>query len=259
MFNKERLQPLLTVDYSIQEHRRKITELEAKQRVFECTFRNLTQMKSELNFLTREAEARDEQIQNFLSAFIPEFRSNPRHKVEPKYEISKRWDEKILNGPSTPPASPGLDPSLNLKIEHRDADGKSLPLPIISYAWKEPQLKGTSMPVYLPRSGYTLSSGVFQREDELHLTMKFENESSKDLPSKIQLEIRDKSGNIVYSKRQNIYYVKLQEKLSTLDSGKDYVMTVTSISGQLKSSEEVAIHNKHFDPSKEKGKGWQNE
>ena len=211
-------------------------------------------MKSELNFLTKEAEARDDQIQTFLSAFIPEFRSKRREKPEENFKLPKSWEEKALSGPSTPPVSPVLgDPFVDLKIEHKDENGKLLPLPKVSYAWKEPLHKGSRMPVYLPRSGYTLTSGVFQREDELHLTMKFENESSRDLPSKIQLEIRDSSGNLVYTKRQNIYYVKLQEKLGTLDSAKDYVMTVTSITGQHKSSEEVTIRNKNFDSSKEKG------
>ena len=32
-----------------------------------------------------------------------------------------------------------------------------------------------------------------------------------------------------------------------MDSAKDYVMTVTSISGTEKTSEEVTIHNKHYD------------
>ena len=62
-------------------------------------------------------------------------------------------------------------------------------------------------------------------------------------------------GNVVYQKRQNIYYVKLQEKLSTLDSGQDYVMTVTSISGRDKTkSDKVTIHHKNYDPQVEDGK-----
>jgi hypothetical protein len=35
-------------------------------------------------------------------------------------------------------------------------------------------------------------------------------------------------------KRQNLYYVKVQERLSTLDASEDYVMTVTSITGNYK-------------------------
>ena len=62
-------------------------------------------------------------------------------------------------------------------------------------------------------------------------------------------------GNVVYQKRQNIYYVKLQEKLSTLDSGQDYVMTVTSISGRDKTkSDKVTIHHKNYDPKADDGK-----
>ena len=85
--------------------------------------------------------------------------------------------------------------------------------------------------------------------DELKLTLKYENESSKNLPTKIELEICDaKTGRIVFKKRQNIYYVKLQENLSSLNSAEDYVLTVTSISGSDKAEEKVTIHNKYYSP-----------
>ena len=106
--------------------------------------------------------------------------------------------------------------------------------------------------------GYSLCSPSFHSPalssesgefDELRLTLKFENESSKNLPTKIQLEICDAStGRIVFRKRQNIYYVKLQEKLSTLNSAEDYVLKVTSISGRDKAEEKVTIHNKYYKP-----------
>jgi len=41
----------------------------------------------------------------------------------------------------------------------------------------------------------------------------------------------------------------LQEKLATLDSGNDYVLTVTSIQGSSKTSEKVTIHNKYHQSS----------
>ena len=96
-----------------------------------------------------------------------------------------------------------------------------------------------------------LSSGS-DESDELRLTLKFENESSKNLPTKIQLEICDAStGRTVFTKRQNIYYVKLQERLSTLNSAEDYVLTVTSISGREKAEEKVTIRNKYYAPEEE--------
>ena len=49
-----------------------------------------------------------------------------------------------------------------------------------------------------------------------------------------------------YRKRQNLYYVKVQERVSTLDAGDDYIMTVTTITGPCKTSEEVPIHNKFY-------------
>lgn len=64
----------------MQEHRRKIFELEAKQRVLECTFRNIKQLRSELSYINKEAETRQEHITGFLSAFIPEFKYNDATK-----------------------------------------------------------------------------------------------------------------------------------------------------------------------------------
>ena len=40
--------------------------------------------------------------------------------------------------------------------------------------------------------------------------------------------------------------LQVQERLSTLDAGDDYVMTVTTISGPRQTSEEVPIHNKFY-------------
>ena len=61
------------------------------------------------------------------------------------------------------------------------------------------------------------------------------------------------SGNklIVFRKRQNVYYVKVQERLSSLDAEEDYMMTVTSICGPKQASEEVPIHSKYFSPTEE--------
>ena len=88
-------------------------------------------------------------------------------------------------------------------------------------------------------------------DEELNLTLKFENLSTK-LPPKLQLEICDDSGKVVFAKRQNIYYIKLQEKLATLDCDKNYVLKVTSIKDDITAEEEVEIHKK---ATTEKNKG----
>ncbi len=110
-------------------------------------------------------------------------------------------------------------------------------------------------------SGYTTYVGSSLRyggssrikpDEELKLTLQFETASS-ELPTKLHLELRDESGNTVFTKRQNIYYVKLQEKLATLDCDKDYVLKVTSIQDDLKTNEEVVIHNKQFCDGQKQG------
>ena len=89
--------------------------------------------------------------------------------------------------------------------------------------------------------------------EELKLTLKFSSLSS-DLPAKLHLELCDEEGNVVFKKRQNIYYVKLQEKLCTLDSDHDYVLKVTSIQDDVKTDEEVLIQNKQACDGKVQGK-----
>ena len=110
--------------------------------------------------------------------------------------------------------------------------------------------------MYSPSFRSPTLSSESEDSDELKLTLKYENGSSKNLPTKIQLEICDaKTGRIVFKKRQNIYYVKLQEKLSSLNSAEDYVLTVTSISGREKAEEKVTIHNKFYSPPDEADEG----
>ena len=77
----------------------------------------------------------------------------------------------------------------------------------------------------------------------MKLTLKFET-CSAELPAKLHLELCDRDGNVVFKKRQNIYYIKLQEKLCTLDSDNDYVLKVTSIQDDVKTDEEVIIQSK---------------
>ena len=47
--------------------------------------------------------------------------------------------------------------------------------------------------------------------------------------------------------------MKVQERVNTLDAGDDYIMTVTTITGPCKTSEDVPIHNKFYlpDPARE--------
>jgi hypothetical protein len=70
--------------------------------------------------------------------------------------------------------------------------------------------------------------------------------NSQQLPTKLQLEIRDRTGRVVFRKRQDLYYVKVQERLSTLDAEDDYMMTVTTICGPATATEQVPIHNKYY-------------
>ena len=104
---------------------------------------------------------------------------------------------------------------------------------------------GFSNPLFCSFSGFSQFSryNKFKGNEELKLTLKFETISA-ELPAKLQLELCDQSGNVVFKKRQNIYYVKLQEKLVTLDSDHDYVLKITSIQDDIKTDEKVVIQSK---------------
>lgn len=58
-----------------QGHKRRIQELEARQKVLECSFRGLRQLRQELVSLNRECEKNEANIHGFLSSFIPEYKS----------------------------------------------------------------------------------------------------------------------------------------------------------------------------------------
>ena len=107
---------------------------------------------------------------------------------------------------------------------------------------------------FIGRSNTTSNNKFNKPEEELNLTLKFENVSSK-LPPKLQLEICDSdSGKVVFQKRQNIYYIKLQEKLASLDCDKNYVLKVTSIKDNVTSDGVVEIHKKDIGKSQSKKK-----
>ena len=89
------------------------------------------------------------------------------------------------------------------------------------------------------------------------MTLKFEN-AGKKLPPKLQLEVCDPdTGKVVFQKRQNIYYIKLQEKLASLDCDKNYVLKVTSIKDNVTADEKVMIHKKDSTAGKPQGKNYE--
>merc|ERR1719225_2255201 len=132
------------------------------------------------------------------------------------------------------------------------AKSNKLPLPVVTCEWTDKK-SANNAPIYRPGLGYSSFIGRSSRitsknnnktEEELNLTLKFEN-AGKKLPPKLQLEVCDPdTGKVVFQKRQNIYYIKLQEKLASLDCDKNYVLKVTSIKDNITADEKVMIHKK---------------
>lgn len=228
----------------------KILELEAKQRLIECSFRNLRQLRQELASVDKEAQFNNQQIHQFLSSFLPDYKLQ---------QVNKTSDANNNSLKPVKPPPPVLDiqqqTAENGVVE--DEEDQLVPLPNVSYEWTGSKPVYGRIPSHLPRCGYYPVSGRSSYGlnssslEELKLDLKFET-SSYDLPAKVQLEILDNDGRTVFQKRQNVYYIRLQEKLATLDGEKDYVLKITAIQGDCKSDEQVTIHNKnHCDGRKQ--------
>ena len=50
----------------------------------------------------------------------------------------------------------------NIRVKSVESEGVQLPLPDISYDWKESELSSSVMPAYLPRSGIHTSAALFK-------------------------------------------------------------------------------------------------
>jgi len=217
--------------------------------------------RKELRELNTQAEEADSLIDSIIKEAVPDFGSKRRKICSEEDESYNESRNRIKlfrggrmelgqplsptptrNTTSPPPlgspvyrANPVLaDPDLPLTPSPP-------PLPNVSYEWDE---CSTSPSPQTP-TRFRYSSRIPSRLDELKLNLKYDVSSSL-LPTKLELEVKNKEGKVVFRKRQNLYYVKVQERLSTLDACEDYIMTVTSISGNKKASEDVTIHNKNY-------------
>lgn len=203
--------------------------MESKQRSIENSYRSLRQLRQELTTLNQEAQFNNEKIHSFLAAFLPDYRL-----------IKDRPPPTTRQPPPVQPVKPQKkieEPKVQINFKVQTGEGlPKLPIPSVSYQWSDSKSK-----VYMPR--YTSRYGNLANNEELQLTLKFETCSS-DLPAKLHLELCDQEGNVVFKKRQNIYYVKLQEKLVTLDSDTDYTLKITAIQDDIKTDEEVVIQSK---------------
>lgn len=202
--------------------------MQSKQKSIENSYQSLRQLRQELTSLNQEAQFNNEKIHSFLAAFLPDYRlikessKKPPPPVQPVKPSVKKIEEPKVQ--------------INFKVQSADNDVKLLPIPSVSYQWSDSKNK-----VYMPR--YHSRYGNLANNEELQLTLKFET-CSADLPAKLHLELCDQSGNVVFKKRQNIYYIKLQEKLCTLDSDTDYTLKITAIQDDIKTDEEVVIQSK---------------
>ena len=168
-----------SISNDFQEHKRRIVELEARQRVLECSFRGLRQLRQELVSLNRECEKNESNIQGFLSSFLPEYREcyklkanydrNNNEIEEIKKEGAKR-NQHFQNRIRQTAADKNVDKSLTDKTvkdvdDFNDDVGEKLPIPTVSYDWCGSPTFGSSssrLPSYLPKSGlnFDLSSSL---------------------------------------------------------------------------------------------------
>jgi len=239
----------------------KVEELVGRQQLLEQSLSKFLDLRKELKDLNTQAEEADSLIDSIIKEAVPDF-GGKRRKKSPEEDDSyneSRNRLKLFRGgrmelgqplSPTPVRNTSSPPPLGSPIYRANpaiADPdlpctpSPPPLPRVSYEWDE--CSTTPSPHSTTRFSY--SSRIPSRLDELKLNLRYDVSSSL-LPTKLELEVKNKEGKVVFRKRQNLYYVKVQERLSTLDAGEDYIMTVTSISGNRKASEDVTIHNKNY-------------
>jgi len=196
-----------------------LAQMDEQRRLLENNLKRFLDLKKELSSFQREAEESDRVVNDFIKVVVPDFTAKSAELRGDLYRACLAQ------------ADPDLSPSPT----------SSPPLPRVDYSWDD-AFTGQNP---IGRYAYSTTSRIPSKLDELRLNLVFDV-NSQQLPTKLQLEIRDRTGRVVFRKRQDLYYVKVQERLSTLDAEDDYMMTVTTICGPATATEQVPIHNKYY-------------
>jgi len=205
-------------------YEKKLEDMEQQQKVLENNLKKFLDLKKEFSYLQHQAEESDRVVNDFIKAVVPSFSTLSRQKKASEFSDAQETLEDFSS------------------FQDDSSEGISLPMPNVQYEWDD---AFTSPAAPVGRYSCSTITRGSSRLDELKLNLVFDV-NSKQLPTKLHLEIKDKNGRVVFKKRQNLYYVKVQERVSTLDAADDYVMTVTTICGPSKTSEDVTIHNKYY-------------
>merc|ERR1712106_1064687 len=223
----------------------KLAEMEQQHQALESNLKKFLDLKKEMRNFQREAEESDRVVNDFIKAVVPDFTNPAKKRSNKDEEDEEERKSKMTKSQGKPPLPSNLVYRANPVQTDPDLPStpspSALPMPTVQYEWDD----AFTSPTPIGRYSYSTTSRSSSRLDELKLNLVFDV-NSKQLPTKLQLEIKDKKGRVVFRKRQNLYYVKVQERLSTLDAEDDYIMTVTSICGPSTTTEEVPIHNKYY-------------
>jgi len=223
----------------------KLAEMEQQHQALESNLKKFLDLKKEMRNFQREAEESDRVVNDFIKAVVPDFTNPAKKRSNKDEEDEEERKSKMTKSQGKPPLPSNLVYRANPVQTDPDLPStpspSALPMPTVQYEWDD----AFTSPTPIGRYSYSTTSRNSSRLDELKLNLVFDV-NSKQLPTKLQLEIKDKKGRVVFRKRQNLYYVKVQERLSTLDAEDDYIMTVTSICGPSTTTEEVPIHNKYY-------------
>jgi len=210
----------------------KLRELEQHLQV---GLQRFLELKKVLDSFQQEIECTDESINDFIQSIIPDFHSW-EIEGEGNTEESQNTEIEHKQNASTPPET------LQDEEFSEYSANKCPVLPTVNYEWVD--IAPSKPPLYVKHlKRFTSSSS--SRTEKLKLNLLFEGDS-RQLPTKLHIEIRDSRGRVVFRKRQNVYYVKLQEEISTLNADQEYYMTITSIYGPESTSFELTIRPKNY-------------
>jgi len=207
------------------------SKLKDLEQHFQVSLQRFLELKKILDGFQEEIEITDESINSFLQSIIPDFPSwENEGDVQECQNNTNVFKQEVQ------------EESCLQEIEDKKISGRTL-LPRVDYEWIE--VAQSKPPLYVKHlKRFTNASN--SRTEKLKLNLIFEGDSH-ELPTKLHIEIKDSKGRVVFRKRQNVYYVKLQEDISTLNSEEDYFMTISSIYGTETEILEMTIHHRGYD------------
>lgn len=180
------------IDYKelYEKEKKEKEECEAKMKELEkhlqTGLQRFLDLKKVLDSFHEEIEYTDDSINGFIQSIIPDFHSWAISGAEPAEEKQ----ENKLNNQNKHDSSPSKD----LVEDTKDDINQNLVLPMVNYEWID--VAPSKPPLYVKHLK-RFTNSFSSRTEKLKLNIHFAGDS-RNLPTKIHIEIRDCKGRVVF-------------------------------------------------------------